>query len=147
MSNEPAHTELILHEDTRFFGAIGAVVQHASQRCGLSEAGQQGLSSALEEACRETFPLMEGHANGEPTVRVIVSDFPDRVEVAIEHTGEALPTAGLDTFIGDAAGDPGAGLSRALQMTKVDRVQYQTSGGLSRMTLIKYCDGGHKANA
>ena len=107
MSNEPAHTELILHEDTRFFGAIGAVVQHASQRCGLSEAGQQGLTAAAEEACRETFPLMEGHANGEPTVRVIVSDYPDRVEVAIEHTGEALPTAGLDTFIGDAAGDPG----------------------------------------
>jgi hypothetical protein len=38
-------------------------------------------------------------------------------------------------------------LSRALQMTKVDRVQYATSGGLSRMTLIKYCDGGRKANA
>jgi hypothetical protein len=113
----------------------------------LSEAGQQGLTSAVEEACRETFPLMEGQANGEPTVRVIVSDFPDRVEVAIEHTGAALPTAGLDTFIGDAAGDPGAGLSRALQMTKVDRVQYATSGGLSRMTLIKYCDGGRKANA
>jgi anti-sigma regulatory factor (Ser/Thr protein kinase) len=147
MSTEPAHTELILHEDTRFFGAIGAVVQHASQRCGLSEAGQQGLTSAVEEACRETFPLMEGHANGEPTVRVIISDYPDRVEVAIEHTGAALPTAGLDTFIGDAAADPGAGLSRALQMTKVDRVQYATSGGLSRMTLIKYCDGGRKANA
>jgi anti-sigma regulatory factor (Ser/Thr protein kinase) len=147
MSNDAAHTELILHEDTRFFGAIAAVVQHASQRCGLSEAGQQGLTSAVEEACRETFPLMEGQANREPTVRVIVSDYPDRVEVAIEHTGEALPTAGLDTFIGDAAADPGAGLSRALQMTKVDRVQYATSGGLSRMTLIKYCDGGRKAQA
>ena len=147
MSNEPARTELILHEDTRFFGAVGAVVQHASLRCGLSEAGQQGLTAAVEEACRETFPLLEGHANGEPTVRVIVSDFPDRVEVAIEHTGAALPTAGLDTFIGDAASDPGAGLSRALQMTKVDRVQYQSNGGLSRTTLIKYCDGGRKAKA
>src|SRR5277367_4499156 len=134
MSTEPARTELIMHEDTRFFGAIGAAVQ-------------QGLTAAAQEACRETFPLLQGHANGEPTVRVIVSDFPDRVEVAIEHTGEALPTAGLDTFIGDAAADPGAGLSRALQMTKVDRVQYATSGGISRMTLIKYCDGGRKANA
>jgi len=80
-------------------------------------------------------------------VRVIASDFPDRVEVAIEHSGAALPTAGLDTFIGDAAADPGASLSRALQMTKVDRVQYASSGGISRMTLIKYCDGGRKANA
>ena len=147
MSSDAAHTELILHEDTRLFGAISAVVHHASQRCGLSEAGVQGLAAATEEACRETFPLMEGQGNGEPTVKVIVSDFTDRVEVAIEHTGEALPTAGLDTFIGDGTGDPGAGLSRALQMTKVDRVQYQTSSGVSRMTLIKYCDGGRKANA
>ena len=102
MSTDPARTELVLHEDTRLFGAITAVVHHASQRCGLSEAGQQGLAAAAEEACRETFPLMEGQANGEPTVKVIVSDFTDRVEVAIEHTGEALPPAGLDTFIGDA---------------------------------------------
>ena len=83
MSTDPARTELVLHEDTRLFGAISAVVHHASQRCGLSEAGQQGLAAAAEEACRETFPLMEGQANGEPTVKVIVSDFTDRVEVAI----------------------------------------------------------------
>ncbi|MFZ3215296.1 MAG: hypothetical protein WA192_04475 [Candidatus Acidiferrales bacterium] len=147
MSTEAARTELILHDDARLLAAIPAVVQHASQRCGLSEAGQQGLAAAVQEACRETFPLMEGQANGDPTVKVIISDFPDRVEAAIEHTGEALPTAGLDTFIGDASDDPGAGLSKALQMTKVDRVQYATSGGVSRMTLIKYCDGGRKAQA
>src|SRR5580704_17136170 len=107
MSSEPAHTELILHEDTRFVGEIAAVVQHHSQRCGLSEAGQQGLTSEVEEACRETFPLMEGKANGEPTVRMIVSDYPDRVQVAIEHTGEALPTAGLDTLLEMRRGIPG----------------------------------------
>src|SRR5271169_5583121 len=146
MSTDPARTELVLHEDTRLFGAISAVVHHASQRCGLSEAGQQGLAAAAEEACRETFPLMDGQTTGEPTVKVIVSDFTDRVEVAIEHTGEALPTAGLDTFVGDAVSGEGAGLSKALQMTKVDRVQYQTGEGRSRMTLIKYCDGG-KARA
>src|ERR1700677_1559120 len=65
MSTEPAHTELILHEDTRFFGAIGAVVQHASQRCGLSETGQQGLTAAGQEAGSRKFPLLEGHGYGE----------------------------------------------------------------------------------
>src|SRR5579863_4718444 len=147
MSNEPARTELTLPHDERLLAAISTVVQHASQRCGLSTESQEGLAFAAIEAAREAFPLMEGRTPEEQKVKVVVSDYPDRVEVAIEHTGEALPTAGLDTFIGDAAGDPGAGLSRALQMTKVDRVQYATSGGLSRMTLIKYCDGGRKANA
>ena len=32
------------------------------------------------------------------------------------------------------------GLSGALQKTNVDRVQYETRDGVSRMTLIKYCD-------
>jgi anti-sigma regulatory factor (Ser/Thr protein kinase) len=140
MSNDPARTELTLPADERLIAAITAVVQHASQRCGLSSESQEGLAAAAQDAAREAFPLMEGQA-AEPQVRVIIFDYPDRVEVAIEHSGEALPTAGLDTFIADAvAGSPG-GLSKALQMTKVDRVQYETNNGLSRMTLIKYCDG------
>lgn len=147
MSTEPSHTELVLHDDARLLAAIPSVVQFAAERCGLSSEAQQGLAEAAVEACKETFPLMEGQTtDGEPTVKVIVSDFTDRVEVAIEHTGEALPTAGLDTFVGDAVSGEGAGLSKALQMTKVDRVQYQTGEGRSRMTLIKYCDGG-KARA
>jgi hypothetical protein len=70
---------------------------------------------------------------------VIVSDFPDRVEVAIEHSGESLPSAGLDTFAGAAIGSQ-ARLSDALQKNSVDRVQYESRNGVSRMTLIKYCD-------
>jgi anti-sigma regulatory factor (Ser/Thr protein kinase) len=139
MSNDPARTELMLPDDERLLAAITPVVQHASQRCGLSTESQEGLVAAATEAA--TFPLMEGQAAGEPKVRVVVSDFPDRVEVAIEHRGEALPTAGLDTFVKDAVAGSGAGLSMALQATQVDRVQYETHDGVSRMTLIKYCDG------
>jgi anti-sigma regulatory factor (Ser/Thr protein kinase) len=83
------------------------------------------------------------NSNGskDSVLKVIVSDFPDRVEVAIEHSGESLPSAGLDTFC-HAASSAGsqAGLSGALQKTSVDRVQYETRDGVSRMTLIKYCD-------
>jgi anti-sigma regulatory factor (Ser/Thr protein kinase) len=141
MSNDPARTELMLPDDERLLAAITPVVQHASQRCGLSTESQEGLAAAAIEAARETFPLMEGQAAGEPKVRVVVSDFPDRVEVAIEHRGEALPTAGLDTFVKDAVAGSGVGLSMALEATQVDRVQYETHDGVSRMTLIKYCDG------
>ncbi|MGA7915348.1 MAG: hypothetical protein WCA00_08945 [Candidatus Acidiferrales bacterium] len=141
MSNEPARTELTLPHDERLLAAISTVVQHASQRCGLSVESQEGLASAAIEAAREAFPLMEGRTAEEQKVKVVVSDYPDRVEVAIEHTGEALPTAGLDTFVKDAVAGSDAGLSMALQMTQVDRVQYETRDGVSRMTLIKYCDG------
>jgi anti-sigma regulatory factor (Ser/Thr protein kinase) len=140
MSNDPARTELMLPDDERLLAAITPVVQHASQRCGLSTESQEGLAAAAIEAARETFPLMEGQAAA-AKVRVVVSDFPDRVEVAIEHRGEARPTAGLDTFVKDAVAGSGAGLSMALQATQVDRLQYETHDGVSRMTLIKYCDG------
>lgn len=140
MSNEPARTELTLPHDERLLSAISTVVQHASQRCGLSVESQEGLAFAAIEAAREAFPLMEGRTK-EPKVKVVVSDYPDRVEVAIEHTGEAVPTAGLDTFVKDAVAGSDAGLSMALQTTRVDRVQYETRDGISRMTLIKYCDG------
>lgn len=148
MSTDPVRTELIAHEDERLLSAIEPVVYQASLRCGLSTEAQQGLASASIAACKETFPLLKDSASsGDPVVKVIITDFTDRVEVAIEHGGEALPTAGLDTFVGDAVAGSDAGLSGALQKTKVDRVQYETKAGLSRMTLIKYCDGGKKTVA
>ena len=84
---------------------------------------------------------MNGNGSKDSSLKVIVSDFSDRVEVSIEHSGESLPSAGLDTFC-DAASSAGSqtGLSGALQKTSVDRVQYETRDGVSRMTLIKYCD-------
>jgi hypothetical protein len=148
MSTDPSRTELIVHEDERLLSAIEPIVFQASLRCGLSTEAQQGLAAASIAACKETFPLLkDSNPRGLPAVKVIVTDFTDRVEVAIEHTGEALPTAGLDTFVGDAIAGSDAGLSSALQKTKIDRVQYETKEGRSRMTLIKYCDGGRKTVA
>jgi len=148
MSTEPARTELIVHEDERLLSAIEPVVYQASLRCGLSTEAQQGLAAASIAACKETFPLLKDSSRaGAAEVKVIITDYTDRVEVAIEHTGEALPTAGLDTFVGDAVAGADGGLSAALQKTKVDRVQYETKAGRSRMTLIKYCDGGRKTVA
>jgi anti-sigma regulatory factor (Ser/Thr protein kinase) len=122
-------------------------VSFAAHRCGLSTGAQEGLAAATAEACRETFPLVNTNGSKDSALKVIVADFPDRVEVSIEHSGESLPSAGLDTFC-DGASGAGAqvGLSGALQKTSVDRVQYETRDGVSRMTLIKYCDG-RRANS
>src|ERR1700722_19900590 len=149
MTTDPARTEIVVHDDERLLAAIEPIVFMASTRCGLSTEAQQGLAAASIAACKETFPLLgeSADADDDPAVKVIIADYTDRVDVAIEHNGEALPTAGLDTFVGDAVAGANAGLSGALQKTKVDRVQYETKEGLSRMTLIKYCDGGRKTVA
>jgi hypothetical protein len=141
MGTDPIRTELKLHDDPRLIAGVVAIVSFAAHRCGLSSGAQEGLASAAAEACRETFPLLNGNGSKDPSLKVIVSDFSDRVEVPIEHSGESLPSAGLDTFC-DAASSAGSqsGLSGALQKTNVDRVQYETRDGVSRMTLIKYCD-------
>jgi hypothetical protein len=139
MSTDPSRTEFTVQDDPRLLAGVLAIVLFAGQRCGLSSEAQDGLAEAAVDACRETFPLANNNGNANPALKVIVSDFPDRVEVAIEHSGESLPSAGLDTFCAGAAAQ--AGLSAALQKTSVDRVLYETRNGVSRMTLIKYCEG------
>ncbi|MGB8543161.1 MAG: hypothetical protein WCD49_16150 [Candidatus Acidiferrales bacterium] len=140
MSTDPSRTELTLQDDARLIAGVAAIVLFAGQRCGLSSEAQEGLAAAATDACRETFPLVNTNGNADSALRVIVSDFPDRVEVAIEHSGESLPSAGLDTFAGGGFGSQ-ARLSAALQKSSVDRVQYETRAGVSRTTLIKYCEG------
>lgn len=140
MSTDPSRTELTLHDDPRLIAGVAAIVSFAAHRCGLSSGAQAGLAAAAAEACRETFPLVNNNGSKDAALKVIVSDFPDRVEVAIEHSGESLPSAGLDTFCDAASAGSQAGLSGALQKTNVDRVQYETRDGVSRTTLIKYCD-------
>jgi hypothetical protein len=142
MSTDPSKTELTVDDDPRLMAGVVAIVSFAAHRCGLSSGAQEGLAAAAAEACRETFPLLNNNGTKESALKVIVSDFSDRIEVAIEHSGESLPSAGLDTFCsGAGAAGSQAGLSGALQKTSVDRVQYETRDGVSRMTLIKYCDG------
>ena len=138
MSTDPSRTEFTVQDDPRLLAGALAIVLFAGQRCGLSSEAQDGLAEAAVDACRETFPLANNNGNPNPALKVIVSDFPDRVEVAIEHSGESLPSAGLDTFAGAGIGSH-ARLSDALQKTSVDRVQYEARDGIARMTLIKYC--------
>ncbi|MGH9683257.1 MAG: hypothetical protein ACRD4S_06585 [Candidatus Acidiferrales bacterium] len=133
MPIDPARTECTLHNDPRLIAAVGAVVSHASQRTGLSDEAQAALSAASEDACRETFSLGPvGNAPSNPdgtdvAIHVIVENFPDRVEVAIENpeaTGDAQRVQ-----------DRIRGIQ---ERTKVDDVNYETRGGRGRITLVEY---------
>ena len=138
MPTDSARTECTLHNDLRLIAAVGALVSHASQRTGLSDEAQAALSAAAEDACREAFSL--GSLGNAPsnrdgpdvTIHVIVENFPDRVEVAIENP--------------EAAGDAQRAQDRIRgirERTKVDSVNYEIREGLARITLVEYL----KANA
>ena len=132
MSTESNHAELRLNNDPWLLRGLVGAVEHFAHRAGLDDESCRSLITATEQACENTFQLLP---DGTSTLLVAIQDYPDRVEVAIEHKGEELPSAGLDTFAGfGAEGD----LSGLLLMAHVDRVQYQTEGGTSRMTLVKY---------
>lgn len=145
MTTESGKTEFLLEEDPRLLHAIQAVVTFSGERAGLSPQALEGFIAAIKNACHETFPLAHRGETGKRALRVVVEDFPDRIEVSIEHAGEVLPSAGLDTFCG-GAGDQSAAISQALQGAHIDRVQYETHDGRARMRLIKYCSG-NKAKA
>jgi hypothetical protein len=118
MSNDPSRVELVLHNDERLLAAVGAVVEYAGERAGLPLGARQALSHAATEACEEAFSLAGRNRNPDPALKVVVSDFHDRVEVAIEHAGE-----------------PGVNRPRL----NVDRVECDAHEGKSRTTLVKYC--------
>lgn len=139
MASEPIRTELILEDEPRLLPSVKAAVIHPAQRLGFAPSEQAELTEAAEEACRGAFPLLDSADGG---LHVIVEEFPDRIEVSIEYSGEPLPAAGLDSFaVTGTADDAPLGISGALLLTRVDRVLYETRDRLSRMTLVKYLEG------
>jgi hypothetical protein len=116
---------------------VKAILCHAAERAGFSQQDQDALAGAAVDACRETFPLLNGN---DSSLRLVVLHLPDRLEITIEHSGDVLPTAGLDSFCANAE-EEAHGISGALLNTTIDRVQYDIKEGRARMTLIKYHPG------
>jgi len=110
-------TELLVHKDARLLPAIQPVVVYASERTGLSGSDREDLARATADACREAFGLASKEGNPDPVIKLEVSSFQDRVEIAIEHTGDTCLSS---------------------ERRYVDRVDCETHGGKSRTTLVKY---------
>jgi hypothetical protein len=127
---------LEISRDPRLMPALGEAVDHVARHGGLDAEARESLRAASEEAARDTFDLVPGP---EASIRVSVQAYADRIEVALEHSGEAVPTAGLDTFLTGGAQAAAAGSVTGLSLlARVDRVLYHTENGVSRTTLVKY---------
>ena len=124
MADDPGRVVLKLSNHPRLVAGVAGAVGHVAARAGCDARALADLVAAAEEACRNAFSLL---AAADAQLGVTIEDFPDRVEVTLEHEGQPAP----------GAAGPG-GLSSAKLLARVDRVQYDTQGAVSRMTLIKY---------
>ncbi|MGA9592809.1 MAG: hypothetical protein WBS18_06895 [Candidatus Acidiferrales bacterium] len=130
MATDPvsARTEFTLHDDVRLLAAVDAVIAYSGQRSGLSAEAQSQLSTAVLEASRQALAgrREKGGASGAaPSIKIIVEDFPDRVEVSLDPGPPATPAAA-------PAGSPKVG---------VDVVKTESLEGRPRLILIQYVAG------
>ena len=136
MATDPARIDFRLMSDPRLAAGVSGAVAHIAVQMGFSADEGADLAAVVGEASRDAFPLL---TDPDGMVGVTLEQFPDRIEIVVEHEGQALPAAGLDTFAFPGAAEAAArGLSGLSLLRRVDRVQYDTQGGVSRMKLIKY---------
>ncbi len=129
---ETHRVDFALERDARLLRAVSAAIAVLGEAAGLGPADAQDLGAAAEAACEDTFPQLLGES---PQLSVTVESFSDRLEITLAHRGESAPAVGLQTFA-PQAGPQQAGRPALLQ--SVDRVQYDSRGGIARTRLVKY---------
>jgi len=124
--------------DARLAAAVGGAARYLADAAGLENEAISQLQSTIVGACREAFEhLSENH----PHLDVTLTRLPDRIEVALAHEGGTSPAIGLDTITGLAAQLEGASGGPPV-LSGVDRVQYETQGGVAVTRLTKYLGEG-----
>lgn len=122
--------ECTLDSDPRLIAAIGAIAAHAAQRIGLCQRDQENLAAAALDVCHEALPRLPKRKS-KSTIKMVVADFSDRVELTIE-TPAGARAAGRSRA---TAGDKQAAIAL------VDRIERGTRDGHVYTTLVKYCAG------
>jgi hypothetical protein len=136
MTVDPSRVELVVSSDQRLIAALDVVIAHAGARAGLSVQEQKDLIRAANEACDETLSLLRESRHSDPRLRVLVCDFPNRVEVSVEQSDGAL--ADPASRPGPAAARGNHVLESALRQINVDRLHHEIHEGRFRTTLVKY---------
>jgi anti-sigma regulatory factor (Ser/Thr protein kinase) len=115
--------ECTLGNDSRLFASLGAVISHAAKRAGLPEHTQEELTHAAVEAAREISKAGNGTGSGTAATKLILDEFPDRLEFHIESAGGASMEE----------------IRKRLEGKFGDRVRCEGRDGRARVTLIKPC--------
>jgi hypothetical protein len=122
--------ELQIDADIRLAAAAGGAARYLGESAGLTGGEVAELQKSVVAACEEAFEHLAGE---HPHLTVTLKRFPDRIEVSMAHEGGAEPAVGLDRIAGFATqiGSPGG-------LGGVDRVQYESHGGIAITRLTKY---------
>jgi hypothetical protein len=135
MSDVPVRVVFHLDQDPRLVGVFCNAVEHQATQAGMQSDAVAQLAKAVSDVCRETISQHGG--NGE-LVDVTMDTFSDRLEIAIHCRGQALPAIGLEKFAIAAPSGEGIGLNGLELLSRVDRVLYNSEGGVARTTLVKF---------
>ena len=138
MAREHSRTVLHLSPDDRLIAAVGGAVAHFAERVGMDNAACNQLTASLEDLCRQTLPLLNGLNGSGDGLDVIVEDFDDRLQISVEHRGDAQPSVGVETFIAECARESDQRVTGVRLMRTVDRIEYDARHGSIRTTLVKY---------
>jgi hypothetical protein len=138
MTDQPVRVVFQMDQDPRLVGVFCSAVEHQATQAGLATDACAQLAKAAGDVCRETISQHGGNGEG---VEVTLDTFPDRLEIAIHCRGQALPAIGLEKFA--ICAPEGAGINGQELLSRVDRVMYNTEGGVARTTLVKFRPGQH----
>jgi hypothetical protein len=141
MTTDPARTECTLDSDPRLIAAVGAVILHAAWHAGFPDPEQEKLAAALVQTCRELFPARDAKQESYSVNKLVTQDFPDRVEVTIESSGEAPPAAGTSVPTNGAASKASERIRKSLPRGLAGRVSSEMRDGCLRLTLLKQAGG------
>jgi hypothetical protein len=101
----------------------------------MENAACNVLTSALEELCRQTLPLLPESGD---MLDVAIEDFEDRLQIIVEHHGARQPTVGVDSFIASCVRESNRGIAGAQMIQTVDQIEDDARDGSIRTTLVKY---------
>jgi hypothetical protein len=136
MTDELTRVEFHLDRDPRLIAAVRSAVHFQASRAGLETGHCEDFAMASEDVCREALSQLTDADGG---LDVTLDTFPDRIEISIHHHGQLVPAVGLETFtLPDAAVGGAGGLNGMDLLSRVDRVMFNSEGGVARTTLVKY---------
>jgi len=136
VASETTRVLLTFDWDPGLVAAVGGAVAHFAERAGFDARTSEALVAAAEGVCRGTLKAREAIAD---KLTVTIEDFPDRLEISLEHHGLSIPAAAHQTLaIPGAEASTLTALSGLGPLSRIDRVLYDTQGNTSRVTLVQY---------
>jgi hypothetical protein len=135
---EAKSIQMQIEADPRLAAAAGGAARYFADAAGLEGPAITDWQTAIVAACLEAF---EHLTREHPRLDVTLTRMADRLEVALSREDDPEPAVGLSSLAGLAPHDSDAQewqAGKSLVMEGVDRVQYETHGGVAVTRLTKY---------